>query len=333
MSSTLTTRRSVILPGGAPEPTPVHPLDQVNTHTLAILNRPYPSLIHAYRPPWHGHKGTFLGRRDPVTGTWSSHGPDRPTGVGDKDVGEGPNPTPTEDGDRRSAIEEEQAPTGAQDTGLRERAAYRYVNRTLRDPVIPEFCGEDDALIVKAWIARLELELLSHELPATRWTLAVLWRLALGSVAQQWASHMFGTGANTTAPDWQTFRWLFLERFGNPTEWLDAEAGWTNLHKVWTTDPVKNAVTFQNAMEQLQRARSEDEAAQESEVSLMWAYRSRLGGNLAIHIEKLVQDRMTLRRMIAPANSTTGVVTIKELLQATIIWACQTTGKIHPPLA
>ncbi|KAI5796270.1 hypothetical protein DFH27DRAFT_626229 [Peziza echinospora] len=35
------------------------------------------------------------------------------TGFGDKDVGEGPNPTPTEDDDRRSAIEEEQAPTGA----------------------------------------------------------------------------------------------------------------------------------------------------------------------------------------------------------------------------
>ncbi|KAI5792498.1 hypothetical protein DFH27DRAFT_613693 [Peziza echinospora] len=73
MPSTLTTRRSVILPGGAPEPAPVHPLDQVNTYTLAILNRRYPSLIHAYRPPWHGHNGTFFGRQDPVTGTWSSH--------------------------------------------------------------------------------------------------------------------------------------------------------------------------------------------------------------------------------------------------------------------
>ncbi|KAI5784110.1 hypothetical protein DFH27DRAFT_615628 [Peziza echinospora] len=62
-----------ILPGGAPEPALVHPLDQVNTYTLAILNRRYPSLIHAYRPPWHGHNGTFFGRRDPVTGTWSLH--------------------------------------------------------------------------------------------------------------------------------------------------------------------------------------------------------------------------------------------------------------------
>ncbi|KAI5788522.1 hypothetical protein DFH27DRAFT_614618 [Peziza echinospora] len=57
MPSTLTTRRSVILPGGAPEPAPVHPLDQVNTYTLAILNRHYPFLIHAYLPPWHGHNG------------------------------------------------------------------------------------------------------------------------------------------------------------------------------------------------------------------------------------------------------------------------------------
>ncbi|KAI5788001.1 hypothetical protein DFH27DRAFT_614750 [Peziza echinospora] len=72
MPSTLTTRRSVILPGGATEPAPVHPLDQVNTYTRAILNRRYPFLIHAYRPPWHEHNGTFLGRRDPVTGTWSS---------------------------------------------------------------------------------------------------------------------------------------------------------------------------------------------------------------------------------------------------------------------
>ncbi|KAI5804105.1 hypothetical protein DFH27DRAFT_610140 [Peziza echinospora] len=69
----MTTRCSVILSGVAPEPALVYPLDQVNTYTLAVLNRCYPSLIHVYRLPWYRYNGTFFGRRDPVTGTWSSH--------------------------------------------------------------------------------------------------------------------------------------------------------------------------------------------------------------------------------------------------------------------
>ncbi|KAI5781086.1 hypothetical protein DFH27DRAFT_617149 [Peziza echinospora] len=136
MPSTLTTRRSVILPRGAPEPAPVHPLDQVNTYTLAVLNRRYPSLIHAYRPPWHRHNGTFFGRRDPVTGTWSSH-KDLLKYCNYKQLGEGSIIKPNDYANPRQVKGKPPAPVEAESEQTKEKIAKKLskynkkINRAL----------------------------------------------------------------------------------------------------------------------------------------------------------------------------------------------------------
>ena len=49
-------------------------------------------------------------------------------------------------------------------------------------------------------------------------------------------------------------------------------------------DRMKNVSLFTEAMDYLMRACTEDDGPQESMETLMWAYRSRLDGTLALHI-------------------------------------------------
>ena len=80
-------------------------------------------------------------------------------------------------------------------------------------------------------------------------------------------------------------------------------------------------------MDHLTRARAEDDAPQESMETLMWAYRSRLDGKLALHIEKLDNDHRTMTTMWGGNTTSATSLTITDLLQATLEWARQTPGK------
>ena len=197
----------------------------------------------------------------------------------------------------------------------------------LRDPQIPEFTGEGDRESVRAWLSRLELELLDHGIAEERWSLAAIRRFPIGSRAQVWGAALYGHGRNFSGPEWGSFRKALTAHFGSPAERLEAEAGWVNLHRRWMSDPVKNVTLFTEAMDRLTRARAEDDAPQESMETLMWAYRSRLDGTLALHIEKLVNDHRTMTTMWGGNTTSATSLTITDLLQATLEWARQTPGK------
>ena len=108
---------------------------------------------------------------------------------------------------------------------------------TLRDPIIPEFTGEEGKSYVKPWLARMELELYAHGIPEAEWPIHITRRFAIGLSAQSWAQATY-LRSTTSRPQWGDFRSALLAQFGSLTERLEAESGWINLHLAWTSDPI-----------------------------------------------------------------------------------------------
>ncbi|MDB5851753.1 MAG: hypothetical protein JWP29_5505, partial [Rhodoferax sp.] len=232
--------------------------------------------------------------------------------------GEGTAPTTTYLTNGAATAVPQNAPSAEEDNGR-----ISLHTTALRDPPIPEFRGDTALTRARAWIARLELKLGAHSIPRASWPLAALRRFLLGSPAQLWAYARYGHGKDFATPTWADLTKALLADFGNPCEHLDAESAWVNLHQVWTSNPVQNVSIFIAALDQLNRARTEDKEAAEPAEAVAWGYELRLSGALSLHIKGLIAVRKRLHEMIAThgTRSKTPAISVTELLNATLDWA------------
>ena len=84
----------------------------------------------------------------------------------------------------------------------------------------PEFTGEGDSESVRAWLSRLEVELLDHGIAEEGWSQAASWPFHISSRATVRGSALYGHGRNFSCPEWRSFRKALTAHFGSPAACL-----------------------------------------------------------------------------------------------------------------